>query len=155
MSDKISLCICNIFCVDPPFAPRDLKVVDYNVDYVALSWTAPEHDGGSSILAYSIEKRDSLMNMWSQAAKVDKDTFSAKVSGLFEGQSYLFRVAAENQCGRGSYAETLKPVTAKLPFGLVMFIFCYIDSLSIIIVIIHDEQKSWREQLTSQGKTKC
>ena len=102
---------------DPPFAPRELKVMEYNVDYVTLSWTAPEHDGGSPITGYVVEKRDSMMNMWSQAAKVDKDTFTVKVTNLFEGQNYLFRVAAENQSGRGSYAELTEPVTARLPFG--------------------------------------
>jgi titin len=84
---------------------------------MVLSWKAPEHDGGSSILGYVVEKRDTFMNMWSQVGKVDKDTLGIRVTGLFEGQSYLYRVAAENQCGRGEYAETVKPVTAKLPFG--------------------------------------
>jgi len=106
-----------LFFADPPFAPRELTVVEYNVDYVTLSWAAPEHDGGSPILGYIVEKRDSMMNMWSQAAKVDNNTFNVKVTNLFEGQSYLFRVAAENQCGRGSYVELSKPVTAKLPYG--------------------------------------
>ena len=92
-------------------------MVEYNVDYVTLSWAAPEHDGGSPILGYIVEKRDSMMNMWSQAAKVDSNTFTMKVSNLFEGQSYSFRVAAENQCGRGAYLELSKPVTAKLPYG--------------------------------------
>jgi len=109
---------------DPPFAPRDLKLVEYNVDYVSLSWTAPEHDGGSPILGYVVEKRDSMMNMWSQAAKVEKDTFTVKVTNLFEGQNYLFRVAAENQCGRGAYIELDKPVVTKLPFS--KFSCCYI-----------------------------
>jgi len=95
-------------------------VVEYNVDCVTLSWTGPEHDGGSPILGYVVEKRDSMMNMWSQAAKVDKDTFTVKVTNLFEGQNYLFRVAAENQSGRGAYAELPKPVTARLPFGMQM-----------------------------------
>ena len=95
------------------------------MDYVTLSWTAPEHDGGSPILGYVVEKRDSMMNMWSQASKVDKDTFTVKVSNLFEGQNYLFRVAAENQCGRGAYVELDKPVTAKLPYGKKRFQFCY------------------------------
>ena len=114
----LSYIICRNFS-DAPFAPRELKVVEYNVDYVTLSWTAPEHDGGSPILGYVVEKRDSMMNMWSQAAKVDKDTFTVKVTNLFEGQNYLFRVAAENQCGRGAYVELTKPVTAKLPFGRI------------------------------------
>jgi len=102
---------------DPPFAPRELKVVEYNVDYVTLSWIAPEHDGGSPILGYVVEKRDSMMNMWSPAVKADNNTFTVKIANLFEGQSYLFRVAAENECGRGAYVELTKPVTAKLPYG--------------------------------------
>jgi len=107
---------CLLFA-DPPFAPRELTVVEYNVDYMTLSWTAPEHDGGSPILGYVVEKRDSMMNMWTQAAKVDSNTFTVKVTNLFEGQNYLFRVAAENQSGRGAYAELPKPITARLPFG--------------------------------------
>jgi len=114
---------------DPPFPPRELSVSEYNVDYVMLSWTAPEHDGGSPILGYVVEKRDSMMNMWSQAAKVDRDTLTAKVTNLFEGQNYLFRVAAENQCGIGAYVELAKPVTAKLPYGKKYFL-----TLCILVV---------------------
>jgi Fibronectin type III domain len=82
-----------------------------------LTWKAPEHDGGSSILGYIVEKRDAFMNVWSQVGKVDKDTFGIRATGLFEGQSYFFRVAAENQCGLSEYAQTIKPTTAKMPFG--------------------------------------
>lgn len=93
---------------------------------MVLTWKAPEHDGGSPILGYTVEKRDTFMNMWSGCGKVDKDTLSIRVSGLFEGQSYLFRVAAENQCGRGEYCETSQPHIAKLPFGLLIpFFFIY------------------------------
>lgn len=99
-----------------------MKVVEYNTDYMTLTWKAPEHDGGSSILGYVIEKRDTFMNLWSPVSKADKDTLSVRVTGLFEGQSYLFRVAAENQCGRSEYAETVKSTTAKLPFGETTFL---------------------------------
>jgi len=106
---------------DPPFAPRELKVVDYNGDRVTLSWTAPEYDGGSPILGYVVEKRDRMTDVWSHAAKVDKNTFTAKVTNLFEGQNYLFRVAAENQWRIGAYVELTQPVTAKLPHGTSFF----------------------------------
>lgn len=61
-----------------------------------------------------------LMNVWTQAGKTDKDTHKLKVGNLFEGQSYFFRVAAENQCGRGATAETTKPTVAKAPFGMCL-----------------------------------
>ena len=108
---------------DPPFAPRDVKVTGYSTDFVTLSWTEPENDGGSPIIGYIIEKRDTMMSMWSHASRVDKDTFGVKVTGLFEGQTYLFRIAAENQCGRGDSAELPKPVMAKLPFGMLLLLF--------------------------------
>lgn len=104
-------------------------MIDYNVDYISITWAPPEHDGGSPILGYCVEKRDTFMNLWAQVGKVDKETLGVKVSGLFEGQSYLFRVAAENQCGRGEYAETNKPVTAKLPFGKASVHRCKVQCL--------------------------
>ena len=111
------MCVC-VVCSDAPFAPRELKVVEYNVDYVTLSWIAPEHDGGSPILEYVVEKRDSMMNMWSQAAKVDKDTLTVKVTNLFEGVEYSFRVYAVNKVGPSKEAAELdKPCKAKMPFG--------------------------------------
>ena len=118
-------------------------MVEYNLDYVTLSWIAPEHDGGSPILSYIVEKRDSMMNMWSQAAKLDSSTFTVKVTNLFEGQNYLFRVAAENQCGRGAYIELAKPVLTKLPFGkftlycmFITAILSYPSSLPLSSLII-------------------
>ena len=132
---------------DAPFAPRELKAVEYNVDYVTLSWTGPEHDGGSPILGYVVEKRDSMMNMWSQAAKVDKDTFTVKVTNLFEGQNYLFRVAAENQCGRGAYVELIKPVVTKLPFGeLLRYCFMWFGFLGKIEAFA---KYQWRTVISS------
>ena len=114
-------------------------MVEYNVDYVTLSWAAPEHDGGSPILGYIVEKRDSMMNMWSQAAKMDSNTFTMKVTNLFEGQNYLFRVAAENQSGRGAYTELAKPVLTKLPFGIYYVVFCilffYCSNIFVVIVV--------------------
>ena len=84
---------------------------------MTLSWEAPENDGGSAVRRYIIEKRDSSMTMWMQAGVVEKDVLQYHVDNLFEGQSYFFRVTAENECGRGQPVETSKAVTAKLPYS--------------------------------------
>jgi len=39
------------------------------------------------------------------------------VEGLAEGQAYTFRVAAENACGIGEFAEMQKPVSPRSQFG--------------------------------------
>lgn len=82
---------------------------------MTLSWRAPEHNGGSPITGYVIEQRDDLVGIWTLASKAEADVTSATVAGLPEGQVYFFRVAAVNECGRGSFTETRKPVTTLLP----------------------------------------
>ncbi|ESO11832.1 hypothetical protein HELRODRAFT_129646, partial [Helobdella robusta] len=92
----------------PPF---DLQVLDYSVDHVTLRWIAPEFNGGSPITNYIIEKRDIHFNLWTTVGKTEVTQF--RVTNVFDGQTYFFRVSAENICGRGVQAETDKPVTAK------------------------------------------
>ena len=98
--------------------------MDYNTNYMQLSWEAPEHDGGSPIMRYILEKRDSATAMWSQVGTVDEQTLQLTADKLFEGQSYYFRVTAENQCGRGQSLQTDDATVAKLPYGqLVIAVF--------------------------------
>ncbi len=50
-----------------------------------------------------------------QVKSLKDEEFTDK--GLTEGQSYNYRVAAENEVGIGAFAELPKPVTAKSEFG--------------------------------------
>lgn len=106
------------YCVipDPPSAPANLSVTDFNTDYITVAWDTPQLDGGSPILRYIAEKRDAMMTMYTQAGKTSPETCILKVDGLFSGHSYFVRVSAENQRGRGEFVE-IGPVTAKLPYG--------------------------------------
>ena len=117
-------CCCSILMfywtnhptTDPPSAPTNLCVTDYNTDFVTVTWDAPRLDGGSPILQYVVEKRDAVLTTYMQAGKTDPDTRSFTVDGLFSGHSYVVRVAAENERGCGEFVET-GPVTARLPYG--------------------------------------
>lgn len=44
--------------IDTPTEPKDVKIDDFDADFVDLVWTKPETDGGSPITGYIIEKRD-------------------------------------------------------------------------------------------------
>ena len=88
-----------------------------------LSWQCPETDGGSPVVQYIIEKRDVTRAagtggaMWMVCGTVAATELSIRVGKLLQGNSYLFRVSAENRVGAGPPTELPEPVTARLPFG--------------------------------------
>lgn len=47
-----------------PSAPKDLKVAEVTRRHVHLMWEAPEHDGGSPITGYQVEKREVSRKTW-------------------------------------------------------------------------------------------
>jgi hypothetical protein len=73
-----------------------------------LTWSAPP-DGGSPITGYAI----AILPETPGAATAVEGTH-AVVSGLANGTTYTFRVAATNAVGEGPYGESSNPVT---PFG--------------------------------------
>ena len=84
-------------------------------DYVVLKWEPPQSDGGADVKTYHVEKRDAATTRWTTAGSTDG--LSLKVGKLYEGNEYLFRVAAENEIGVGEPAQLSRAVKAKLPFG--------------------------------------
>jgi len=102
--------------------PRDLSVVEYSKDYVDLSWQCPDSDGGSPVVQYIIEKCDVTRagggGMWMVCGTVAASQLSVRVGKLLQGNSYLFRVFAENRVGTGPPTELQQPVVARLPFGM-------------------------------------
>ena len=108
---------CHHPIADKPDAPQNLKVTEVSRDYVVLTWEAPENDGGAKITRYTIEKKDATKFHWGITDTTDGSTYTCKVTKLYEGTEYLFRVAAENKIGQGEFTELADPVIARLPFG--------------------------------------
>lgn len=61
-----------------------------------------------------VERRDVASVQWSPLSTTSKKK-SHFAKHLTEGNQYLFRVAAENQYGRGPFIETSKPIKALDP----------------------------------------
>jgi len=49
---------------DPPSKPGRPDIVDYDKDYAEIHWAPSQHDGGSPILKYVIEKREIPDQSW-------------------------------------------------------------------------------------------
>ena len=112
-----TLTACMLFFSDKPSSPQNLEVKEIQSDHVVLKWEAPETDGGSSVTNFVVEKRDVNKTAWFTAGNVDGSTLTYKVTKLFEGTDYLFRVFAENKIGLSDPTTTKEPVTAKMPYG--------------------------------------
>lgn len=72
---------------------------------VALSWTAPVNDGGSSVTDYKVEHKRHGLTTWTTFADGTSTTPSATVTGLTAGSVYDFRVSAINANGTGVPSE--------------------------------------------------
>lgn len=101
----------------PPLAPKSLRVIEADSSHMVLEWDTPQGDGGSPITGYSIEKRDAKRDEFTHVANVDARTSKFKVTRLFEGTDYYFRVFAENLAGLSPPCTTERPVRAKPPYG--------------------------------------
>ena len=103
---------------DKPDAPENLSLKDCTETSLTLTWTAPPSDGGAPVTRYMVERRDPAKRAWTPAGHAPAgDRPELTVDGLVEGQAYTFRVAAENSCGVGPFAEMQKPVSPRSQFG--------------------------------------
>ena len=104
---------------DPPDTPLNLRVTNVYKDYITITWEAPLSNGGSPLTLYLIEKLDATRPgaSWVVAGTVEASMLKYKVAKLFQGNSYLVRVSAENQVGTSAPVELDRPIVAKLPFG--------------------------------------
>ena len=97
--------------IGKPGVPQDLTA-DPGDGQVALSWSAPASDGGSSITGYAYRYSDDDGTTWERdwPTQADVTTTSAVVDGLTNETTYTFQVRAHNKVGAGPAAqETATP----------------------------------------------
>ena len=102
--------------IDKPKAPNNLLVKDITGNSMHLRWSPPPEDGGSPVTGYIVEKKEGNKRMWQSVTTTEADETEFQVANLFEGNSYAFRVTAENKVGQGEPTELSDLVTAKSKF---------------------------------------
>ena len=93
-----------------PAAPTNVSGVAGN-GQVTLSWTAPSDNGGSAVTDYTIQYSSTGGTTWTTYADSVSASTTSTVTGLTNGVSYLFRVAAMNGVGAGPYSASSAGVT--------------------------------------------
>lgn len=81
--------------LDPPGTP---VCIDVTRDSVTLQWDIPKRDGGSKIVAYSVERRQGR-GKWLRCNFTDISETQFTVTGLTPGDRFEFRVIARNAVG--------------------------------------------------------
>lgn len=83
---------------------------------VQLVWNVPPN-GGSAITDYIVEYKETSGVQWikfDDDTRLDTDTI-ANVTGLTNGTSYSFRVAAVNSVGMGLWSDIVSAIPAAVP----------------------------------------
>lgn len=95
---------------EKPRAPREAPVIrKLGQDFVELSWSPPEVDGGSPITGYQLERLDMSGRSWLPVSREPiTDTFF-RLDDLKEGLQYEFRVRAQNAIGLGEPSPSTEP----------------------------------------------
>ena len=78
------------------------------VTVMSLVWTAPSFTGGAAVTDYTVQFRTSAgPGSWSTFAHSASGSPAAVVTGLANGTSYDFQVAAVNSAGTGPYSSSV------------------------------------------------
>ncbi|KAI4788997.1 hypothetical protein KUCAC02_035499, partial [Chaenocephalus aceratus] len=95
---------------ETPGAVKNLVMADSTKTSVTLQWTRPDHDGGSYITEYIVEKRSIEDPTWTLGATCKR--LSCEVTGLTEKAEMDFRVLAKNEKGNSDFSQ-IGPITVK------------------------------------------
>lgn len=87
-----------------PKAPST-PVVTAGVGQARLSWRAPTSTNGSAVTDYVIQYRPTSTSTWTTFPDAVSATRTAVVTGLPSGVPHVFRVAAVNAHGQGSWSN--------------------------------------------------
>ncbi|XP_014667690.1 PREDICTED: titin-like [Priapulus caudatus] len=101
----------SVTVLDKPHCPVQPEVTDVKKDNITIAWEKPEHDGGSPITGYIVEKRDTRDNRWETVATNVTET-EWTIPQLKEGHSYSFSVSAVNAIGASAPVETAEATKA-------------------------------------------
>ncbi len=96
-----------------PLAPTQLAATSNPDATIGITWTAPA-DGGRPIVDYVVQSSIGGTT-WTTFADGTSTSTRATVTGLKQGTTYTFRVAAVNGEGRSSFSSQATAISARPP----------------------------------------
>lgn len=97
-----------------PGAPTSLSATSGPAS-ASLTWSAPSSDGGRPVTDYVVQYATSAGGTYSTFADGASSATTANVTGLTNGTTYYFRVAAVNTAGQGGFSSLASTVPLSAP----------------------------------------
>lgn len=83
--------------------------------FVDLSWTWPPDPSTGAIDGYTLQYRVKGSGGWTSRSMVGATTLSTRLTGLTNGRTYEFQIAAHNAVGNGPFGNLVEATIAGLP----------------------------------------
>ena len=101
-----------------PSEPTGLTAGPATPTTVALSWTAPEHQGASAVTGYKVEWSSRGPGLW-MVAYTGSTATAYTHTGRTPQTTYHYRVSAINSVGAGEASESVSATTPALPVATI------------------------------------
>ncbi|KAK3083483.1 hypothetical protein FSP39_023775 [Pinctada imbricata] len=101
---------------DVPDAPNEPIISDVSATSCQLTWQPPANDGGSPVIGYHVERMSGYSPRWVRVTKDLIDGTELSNTDLVEGNTYEFRVLAENKAGLSKPSQSTSPIRAVNPW---------------------------------------
>uniref|UniRef100_A0A8C5H7S8 Myomesin 1b n=1 Tax=Gouania willdenowi TaxID=441366 RepID=A0A8C5H7S8_GOUWI len=111
--------LCEEWTIAVPGPPHDLQVRDLRSDSLVLLWKPPVYQGRNPVTGFYVDMKEleAPQEAWREVNKDATEKKFIKIKNLKEGESYVFRVRAQNQAGVGKISEVTEPVSAVTKAG--------------------------------------
>ncbi|XP_055364575.1 myomesin-1 isoform X4 [Betta splendens] len=106
--------LCEEWTIAVPGPPHDLQLREVRSDSLVLLWKPPVYQGRDPVNGYyvDIKEGDAPEEAWRGVNSKATEATYLKIQHLKEGETYVFRVRAQNKAGVGKTSDVTEPVPA-------------------------------------------
>lgn len=113
VSAHFNLIESNLCFVDKP-KPPELTRLEMFTNKALLHWSVPK-DGGSKVLAYILQYRNSSEQGWIAREIRPANIQSFQIMELIPDTIYSFRIASKNEVGTSEFSDVFRAATKDQP----------------------------------------
>uniref|UniRef100_A0A3B3B6Q7 Myomesin 1b n=1 Tax=Oryzias melastigma TaxID=30732 RepID=A0A3B3B6Q7_ORYME len=106
--------LCEEWTIAVPGPPHDLQIREVRGDSLVLLWKPPVYQGRDPVNGFyvDIKEADAPEEAWRGVNTKAVEKQFIKIKNLKEGETYVFRVRAQNKAGVGKASDVTEPIPA-------------------------------------------